>query len=143
MAVDQRHGHPGKSLAKLADHARHQRMKASRARIGDGDSTFLTSRCAPRGLQRAIEESERRTGAIKECSSRVGQLNAARDTTEQLNLGFLLDCLDKAAKRRLLNAEPFRRAGDVPFLGHGDKVAEMPELHFHTSRGMKFASLIS
>ena len=42
-----------------------------------------------------------------------------------------------------MNAKPFRRAGDVPFFGDGDDVAEMPEFHSHTLKGMKIVSNIS
>jgi hypothetical protein len=59
---------------------------------------------------------------------------AARHAAEQLYLDILLDGLDEAAERRLLNAKPLRRAGDVPFFGDGDDVAEMPQFHCHTSK---------
>jgi hypothetical protein len=55
----------------------------------------------------------------------------------------LLDSLDEAAERRLRNAKPLRRAGDVPFVGDGNDVAEMPEFHCHTSKGMKIVANIS
>jgi hypothetical protein len=33
------------------------------------------------------------------------------------------------AERRLLDAEPFRRAGKMQLLGDRDEIAEMPEFH--------------
>jgi hypothetical protein len=100
-------------------------------------------RRAPCGFQRAIDVGERRAGAIKEGATRVRQLNAARHAAEQLDLDVLLDRLDEAAERRLRNAKPLSRAGDVPFFGDGDDGAEMPEFYCHNTNDMKFVSNIS
>src|SRR5688572_23916811 len=118
-------------------------MKCGRTGERHRDSAFLASRCAPCGFKRTIEAGERRAGAIKEGATGIGQLYSARHASEQLDLDFFLDRLDEAAERRLLNSKPFRRAGDVPFFGDGDDVAEMPEFHCHTLKGMKIVSNIS
>src|SRR5262245_27799582 len=118
-------------------------MKRSRTRKRHRDLAFLASRCAPRGFKRAIEVGERRTGTSKEGTTGISQLNSTRHAVEQLYVDFLLDRLDQAAERRLRNAKALRRAGDVPFFGDGNDVAEMPEFHCHTSEGMKIMSNIS
>src|SRR5262245_2748349 len=107
-------------------------MKCDRARKRHRDSALLASRCASCGFKRAIEVGERCTGAIKEDAAGVRQLNSAPHAAEQLYLDFLLDRLDEAAERRLLNAKPLRRAGDMPFFCDGDDAAEMPQVHCHT-----------
>src|SRR5262245_15417596 len=112
-------------------------MKRSRTRKRHRDLAFLASRCAPRGFKRAIEVGERRTSASKEGTTSVRQLNSARHPAEQLYVDLLFDRLDEAAERWLRNAKPLRRAGDVPFFGYSDDVAEMPQFHSHTPKGMK------
>jgi hypothetical protein len=107
-------------------------MKRCRARKRHRDLTFLAARCAPSRFKRAIEVGECRTGTVKEGAAGVRQLDAARYAAEQLYLDLLLNRLDEAAERRLLNAKPLRRAGDVPFFGDGDDRAEMPQFHGHT-----------
>src|SRR5262245_32611596 len=118
-------------------------MKRDRTRKPHRDLALLASRCALCGFKRAIEVDKRRTGAIDEAATSVRQLNSARHAAEQLYFDFLLDCLDQAAEGRLLNAKPLRRPWDVAFFGHGDDIAEMPQFHCHTPRGMKIVSNIS
>src|SRR5437016_3562807 len=118
-------------------------MKRDRTRKRHRDLALLASRCAPCGFKCAIEVDERRTGAIEEGATSVRQLNSARHAAEQLYLDFLLDRLDQAAEWRLLNAKPLRRARDVAFFCDGDDIAEMPQFHCHTLKGMKIVSNIS
>src|SRR5262245_25681192 len=128
-ALGQRHGHPWKGLAKLADDARDQWMKSGPTRIRHRDSAFLASRRAPCGFKRSIEVGEGRMGGIEERAAGVGDLNAARHAAEQLHLDVLLNRLNETAERWLRDAELLCSPGDVPFFGDCDETAEMPQFH--------------
>jgi hypothetical protein len=66
---------------------------------------------------------------LDEAAACFGQLNAARQSAEQLHPKFALKCPDLMAERWLLNAEPLGGTGDVPFLSDGDEIAKMTKLH--------------
>ncbi len=55
--------------------------------------------------------------------------NAARLAAEELHLQFRFQRLDLLAQRRLLDAQALGGAGDVAFLGHGNEVAQVPQIH--------------
>jgi hypothetical protein len=95
------------------------------ARIGDGDSPLLASRRASCGFERAVELSEYRASGFKESTSGVGQLDTARPALKQLHIELSFDRLDHLTERWLLDAEPFRGPGDVPFLGDCDEIPKM------------------
>jgi hypothetical protein len=64
--------------------------------------------------------------------ARISQFDSARRAAEQLCVNFPLDRFDLSTQRRLLNPEPFRGAGDVPFFGDRNDVTKVPQLHGHT-----------
>ena len=81
-----------------------------------------------------------RRGAGYACQDRIGLAPAAsgRPTVSstpralRMNRGDAelgLQRPDLLAERRLLHAKPLRGAGDVPFLGDGEEVAEMTQFH--------------
>ena len=90
----------------------------------------------PRGARRAAAHAllhPRGLGKQVACSGKerraaVGQLDAAAGAPEELHAEPLLQSLDLLAERGLRDAEPCRRAPKVEFLGHGDEVAQVPEL---------------
>ena len=57
------------------------------------------------------------------------KLYAAGTPDEQGDAEFRFQGADLLAERRLLHVEPPRRAGDVPFLGNRDEIAEMAQVH--------------
>ena len=61
--------------------------------------------------------------------ARLGELHTARLAAEQLHLQLGFQCPDLLAQRRLLHAEPLGGAGDVAFLGDGDEVAQVSQVH--------------
>ena len=65
----------------------------------------------------------------KEGLARLGQLYPSRLAAEQLHLKFGFERPDLLAQRRLLDAEPSRRAGDMALLGDRDEVAKMTQFH--------------
>jgi hypothetical protein len=71
-------------------------------------------------LAHACEGSAR---VLDEAAACFGQLDTARQSSEQRHAKFALKCPDLMAQRRLLNAEPLGGTGDVPFLSDGDEIA--------------------
>src|SRR4030095_17146188 len=53
----------------------------------------------------------------------------ARLPTEQLDFELLFQRPDLHAERRLLDAQALGRPGHVLFLGHGDEIAKVAQLH--------------
>jgi hypothetical protein len=48
-----------------------------------------------------------------------------------LNIKFALDRPNLLAQRRLLHAKALRRSRDMFFLGNGDEISKVPQLHRH------------
>ena len=69
----------------------------------------------------------------------LGQLDAARFAPEQLHIELGFERSDLLAQGRLLNAEAFRRSRDVAFLGDGNEIAKVPQLHLVYFLDMNFA----
>jgi hypothetical protein len=65
----------------------------------------------------------------EELSSGVGQLDAALGAVEQLHVQLALESPDRLAQRRLGDTHAHGRPAEVQLFAHGDKVAEVPELH--------------
>jgi hypothetical protein len=68
---------------------------------------------------------------VEQSAARVGQFDAARLATEQLDIKLPFDCPDLLAERRLLHAEALGGPGDVPFLRDCNEIPEVPQLHCH------------
>ncbi len=66
---------------------------------------------------------------VEKDAARFRQLDPASLAAEQLHVEVLLDRLDLLAERRLLHSEPLGGPGDVSFLGNGDEVSELPQVH--------------
>ena len=94
------------------------------------DDPPLLAACRPLGLHDgAVDLAQYPAGVGKERSARVGQFNAAWFSAEELYVEFPLEAADLLTEGRLLYPEAFRRPGHMAFLGHGDEVAEMSQLH--------------
>jgi hypothetical protein len=59
----------------------------------------------------------------------VGQLNVSLGSSQQRYLQALFQATDLLAQRRLGDAESESGSPEVQFLGHGNEVPEMSELH--------------
>ena len=57
------------------------------------------------------------------------ELDAARRPVEQRLAELGLEAPDLLRQRRLGDVQPLGGAAEVPLLGHGDEVAQVPELH--------------
>src|SRR5581483_4715729 len=109
--------------------ARHARMEGGGAGEADGEPPQLAARRAPRRRHRVVDARQHRTRILEQGPARFGQLDAARLAAEELHVELGLECADLLAERRLLDAQPLRRAGDVTRFGHGDEIAQMAKLH--------------
>jgi hypothetical protein len=76
-----------------------------------------------------LDPAENRPRFGKESLAGRGQRHAARQAPEQLDLELGFERTDLLAKRRLLDAEAFRRTGDMTLVGDRDEVTEMAQFH--------------
>src|SRR3954451_19237741 len=95
---------------------------------------MLIRPASPRAVRRAAAAAcstrSRMARALgQQCRAGLGQLDAARLAVEQLHIELVFERADLLAQGRLLDAEPFRRAGDMALLGNGDEVAKVTQFH--------------
>ena len=81
------------------------------------------------GGHRMVDLPQDRLRLGKERLARLGQLDAPRLPSEQLDLKLGFERPDLLAQRRLLDAKALRRTGDMALLGHRDEIAEMAQFH--------------
>jgi hypothetical protein len=93
------------------------------------DPAFLASRRTSSCLKRMIELGEYSTRIIEEGAPGIGELNAARSSMEELHIKFTLNRLDPLTEGGLLHAKALRSPRDVLFLGDGDEIPEVSQLH--------------
>src|SRR5215472_16257930 len=113
-------------------------MEGGCGRYAHADLALLASRGAVGPIEAAVEGCECCARALKQGSTGIGQLNAARLAPKQLDIELAFDRVDLPAERRLLYAEPFFGPRDVPFLGDRDEIAELSQLHCYNPKGMSF-----
>src|SRR5262249_59644917 len=104
----------------------------------DADPPFLPARRAPCRFERAVELGQHRAGVVEEGMSGCRQLDPARLATKELRAELALDRLNALAQRRLLHTQPFRGPRDVPFLGDGNEISQVPEIHIIYLQGYVF-----
>src|SRR5215475_10698021 len=80
--------------------------------------------CSPRAVRRVVTNAWSTWARIARASARKARLAA-----EQQDIELALERPDLVAERRLLDAEPLRRACDVAFLGDRQEVAQVAKLH--------------
>jgi hypothetical protein len=85
-----------------------------------------------------IELSEDRAGIVEKGAPGVGEFDTARLSVKELHIEFAFDRLDALTERRLLHAEPRRGSRDVPFVGNGDEIPKVSQLHCHIRNDMNF-----
>ena len=76
-----------------------------------------------------LDVAQNLLGVGQEGAAGVGQAHAARMAQEQGGIDLALERLDLLAERRLLHAQPLRRARDVPFMRDGDEIAKVTQFH--------------
>ena len=117
-------------------------MKGRRTREPYGNLPLLAARGAFGRRERMIDVRQNCTRIGEQRRAGVGQLDAARLAAEQLNIELSLQRANLLAERGLLHAEPFRRPRDMLFLGDGDEISKVPELHLPYPIDMNIAVTI-
>ncbi len=117
-------------------------MKRRRAGKAEPDPAGVAAGGATRRDDGMLDAIEDRARFGQQRFAGLGQLDAARLAAEQLHLELGFEGADLLAQRRLLDAESFRRAGDMPLLGDGDEITEVPQFHLRYSDHMDRASVI-
>jgi hypothetical protein len=126
QAFFQPQGDLRESIPERANDARQKWMKWTRGRDPDADSALLAACGTARGLSRVTELVHYCAGIFKVDATGLSQFDAAPLATEQLDIKLTFQQFDLLAQWRLLHAEPFGGARDMPFLGDCNKIAEVP-----------------
>ena len=96
----------------------------------DREDRFRRAGSAASGLKRLGSLADRDARVGQKGATGVGQLDAARPADEERRADLDLQIAKLAAERGLGGMQPLLgRDGDAALLGHGDEIAEMPELH--------------
>src|SRR5205085_7892865 len=106
--------------------------KRGGARETEPDPPGLAAAGAARCGDSMLDPIQDRPCFSEERLARLGQLDTARFAPEELYLEFGFERADLLAQRRLLNAQPLRRASDMALLGDGDEIAKVPQFHYDT-----------
>ena len=89
---------------------------------------------SPRAARRAsstarVDRGEDLAAALEQHLAGGRELDAARGAVEQRLAELGLEAADLLRERRLRDVQPLGGAAEVPLLGDGDEVAQVPELH--------------
>jgi hypothetical protein len=103
--------------------------KGCGGRHGEAQLPLLAACRALCRLDAGLDPQQGSAGVDQQAAAGLGQRHAARQSAEELHAQVPLQRASLVAERRLLDAQPLGRAGDMPFLGDGDEVAEVTELH--------------
>ncbi|GAA2089240.1 hypothetical protein GCM10009823_04880 [Brevibacterium salitolerans] len=72
---------------------------------------------------------ERSAGRGQECAACLGELDLTAGTNQQFGTEFAFQRGDRTGQTRLRQVHLRRGAREVPFVGHGDEVLQLPKLH--------------
>ena len=122
----------GMTLGVGAQRARHAGMQRRRSRQPDRDPAALAHGRRARPHGGALDPAQQRARFLQKSFAGRRELHAARQAGEQFGAELLLQRVDLLTERRLLQAEPGRRARDVPLFGDGEEIAEMTQFHGQT-----------
>ena len=89
---------------------------------------------SPRAARRASSTAESKAArisrrALEQRLAGGSELDAARGPVEQRLAQLGLEAADLLRERRLRDVQPLGGAAEVPLLGHGDEVAQVPQFH--------------
>ena len=108
---------------------RREHRVGRRAGEADGEAAVLAARGAARVLDRGVDGGEDLARALEQHLAGGRELDAARGAVEQRLSELGLEAADLLRERRLGDVQAFGGAAEVPLLGDGDEVAQVPELH--------------
>ena len=112
-----------------ADGQRHPGIEGRRPREADPERADLAACGTARRFGRALHLGGNGVDAIPEHPAGGGEFRTFRTTMEQRGTDLRLQILDLLTEGRLPDAEPLRGAGEVAFLGNGQEVADVTQLH--------------
>jgi hypothetical protein len=113
---------------EVAQHGR-QELQQCRGHETDPQSSGLAARRAPRagrGCRRFLQDA---AGAGQESLADGGRVHTARGAVEQGGADLPLERGDLLGQWGLRDADGLGGAAEVPVLGQGEGVAQMPQLH--------------
>ena len=120
------------AFAERTDGIQHKGMERGRACETDGERALFTTPATLDPLHGPLNPLKDFPRIGEKRAPGLGHFHAARLAAQKLGIQFTLKRLNLLTQRRLLNAEPFGRAGDVAFFRHGNEISEMPDIHIHT-----------
>ena len=100
----------------------------------DGERLSCRLRGPARRFDRGIDLHQRQPGMVEKGLARGGQFDAVHAAAQQLDADLVFEIADLPAERRLRRVQPFLgRERQAAFLGDGDEIAKVPQLHsaFH------------
>ena len=100
----------------------------------EADGERLSCRlCRPAcRFHRGIDLRQRQPGMVEKGLACGGQLDAMNAARQQLAADLVLQIADLPAQRRLGGVEPVLGGSrQAAFLGHGDEITKVPQLHGH------------
>src|SRR5262249_47811692 len=116
-------------FAECANDARHEGMEGGRAGETDDHASLLAARGAASRRERTLDLIEDDARPTQERGAGISELNPAWLPAEQLHSQLLLQGADLHAQRRLLNTQALSRPGHVLFLGDGNEITQVAQLH--------------
>lgn len=99
-----------------------------RGHVADGDPARLAPPGPAHGGQSRVGLEKRLAGLLQEDLAGQRELDRAPAAIEQSGAHQRLQVEDLLAQPRLGDAEPLRGAAEVPLLGQGHEVAQVPQL---------------
>jgi hypothetical protein len=122
-AFGQRQADAGIGVAELAHERPHDRVEGGGRREAEVQMTRLAASGPLRVQRRVLDVAQQPLGVDQQRLAGVGRHDAVSGAVEQPDVELPFQRVDLLAQRRLADAEPFRRARDIAFLGDGDEVA--------------------
>ena len=95
----------------------------------DREPPVLAARGAAGVLNRGIDRRQNLSAPLEQYLAGGRELDAARGAVQERLAELGLEAADLLGERRLRDVKPRGGSAEMPLLGDGDEVAQMPELH--------------
>ncbi|MNT54097.1 hypothetical protein D3C72_1912310 [compost metagenome] len=125
------HAHAGKVRAKGVHDARKGVEHGDRRGERNADLSRLAQRRLAHDLARAFQMRQRAARLIQKQRAGLRQFHAAAGARQQRRPQFFFQRLDLQAQRRLADVQPAGGLAEAQFLGDGDEVAQLAEIHIY------------
>src|SRR5260370_28603280 len=104
----------------------HKQIEGRREGEADAELPALAPTGPPYVPDRLLGTRQDPAGVFEQHRPGIRQFEAAWDPVKELGAELTLERLDLLAQRRLGDPQSFCRAPEIPFLGYGDGVAQLP-----------------